>query len=144
MSEGQQVEVETGELKISGEPFEGALLSVPESMLYHAVEDGELERLMALARPISIIASLTAGGIFIGTLPQAIAAVIRLAKQGGAIDASLASYLVVCFVMLAVAVCTGVVALTGKSAAQKALEAIRQRPKIPLPRGHPAAPPPKD
>ena len=45
-------------------------LSVPREVLYHAVEDGELERLIRLAHPISAGIALSAAGVFLGCVPK--------------------------------------------------------------------------
>ena len=116
----------------------GSVLSVPGVMLYHAVEDGELERLMKIQRPFFGVVALTAIGGFFGVLAGAVEALDRVMQQPA--TAGDIAYLTVAPALLAVTICAGIIAFTGKSGAVKALEAIRARPKIPLPPGHPAAP----
>ena len=117
----------------------GSVLSVPGSMLYHAVEDGELERLMKIQRPFFGVVALTAIGGFFGVLAGAVGALNKVMQQPAV--ASDIAYLTIATTLITVAICTGIIAFTGKSDAVKALEDIRSRPKIPLPPGHPAAPP---
>ena len=117
----------------------GSVLSVPGQMLYHAVEDGELERLIKLERPIYAAISVAAVGGFLGVISQAISSWNLLAQQKG--DLSDISYVVIAAVTFTLAISFAIFAFRGKSDAQRALEAIRDRPKIPLPQGHPAAPP---
>ena len=114
-------------------------ISVPTRLEYHAVEDGELERLMKIHRPFYGAIALTALGVFLGALPEAINVLGKVVQQPATAGDVL--YLTVAPVMLAIAICTGVIAFVGKSERVKALEAIRARPKIPLPAGHPSAPP---
>ena len=120
--------------------FPSGTISVPEQLEYHAVEDGELERLIKIQRPVFGGAALMALGVLLGVLPEAMNTVDKAIQESLTIGEVL--YLIMAPAMLAVVVCAGIIAFVGKSEGVKALEAIRVRPKIPLPRGHPAAPPP--
>lgn len=114
-------------------------LSWPERIEYHAVEDAELARLMRLEKPYSASIALVCAGAALGLLPQALPAAYKV-WSGQAIESVDAIYLIVLVGTVVLGIATGVSAWQGQSGAQKALEAIRARPRIALPKGHPAAP----
>lgn len=121
-------------------------ITFPATVEYHAVEDGELDRLMKLEKPISFGVCLTSAGVAVGTFVPALP--VWEALLAGSTVAQVAigdvAYAVICAATAVLAVATGIVAARGKSDAQRALEGIRARPKVSLPPGHPAAPPSRD
>ncbi len=126
--------------------IEAALLSpgaVSESASgrYHAVEDKELDRFIKLERPVAFTVAALFSGIFFGTVYQALSAFLTVENGAGAAGVDDLLYVVACAGSFGVAMVGAVISARGKSEVMKTLEAIRERPRLPLPIEPPAPAP---
>lgn len=125
---------------IEAGPISPASISVPGSVRYHAVDDAELERLMKFERPLIFAVATIFAGIFFGTAYQMFE-VVQSARHGAAqISLFDLLYVIACAGSFGVALVAAICSARGRSEVVKAVKEIRERSKVTLPAGHPAAP----
>lgn len=109
-------------------------VSLPRAVIFHHIEDGEVERLTKGGRPVTSGVAFTSAGIFFGAIVPASAELVDLLS--GAIWSwpGFISMLVTvgAFVGMLVA---GPIALSHRNEKKRILENLRSRPRVALPFG---------
>ncbi len=100
---------------------------------YHAVEGEELERFKKLERPLPLAIASAFAGLFFGTAYQATRAIEIVRAGSGQLELLDVMYLIVCAGAFGVALTTAFIASRGKAEIIKALDAILERPRLPVP-----------
>lgn len=128
---------------LAATPVPSAAISGPRALRYHAIDDRELESFMKFDRPFAVAFAAVFIGLALGTSFQAYGAFAIV--QEGAVRPSIRdlAFLIGSPMSLGIGVTLAIVAARGRSEIAKALNAVRDRSQISLPRGHPSAPHPQ-
>lgn len=128
---------------LAATPVASAAISGPRAMRYHAIDDRELESFMKFDKPFAVAFAAVFIGLALGTTFQAYGALMIVRE--GAVPPTMfeLAFLIGSPMSLGIGVTLAIVAARGRSEIAKALQAVRDRSHISLPRGHPSAPHPQ-